>query len=208
MTTQLVNQAVTKGDISAEDLTLLTDISEIEAEETYVPLPSEEALLAVDGDAPGIRPLPSGGPKPVYLRRVTDGQIKKVPRTMLASKLRQRLPDGRKAWLNPKAPWKQQPRKGQNLPCFFSRKHPDFDLYQSLGMPICERDSGLPNRQAQVVHAKNRHELGWPMLQAYEQQGRDEGKEALLLAALKRIEGRPAPRPRRKYAKKAIPVAT
>ena len=198
MTTQLVNQAVTKGEISDEDLELLADISDIEAEETELP-------PGTDGDVVGITHLPSRGPKPVYLRRVTDGQIKKVPRTMLAGKLRQRLPDGRKAWLNPKAPWKALPRKGQDLPCFFSRKHPDFDLYQSLGMPICERDSGLPNRQAQVVHAKNRHELGWPMLQAYEQQGREDSKEALLLSALKRIEG-PAPA-KRKYARKASPGA-
>ena len=197
MTTQLVNQAVTKGEISDEDLTLLTDISDIVAEETEVP---PEA----DPPGSGITRLPSGGPKPVELRRVTDGQVKKIPRTMLASKLRQRLPDGRKAWINPKAPWKGSPRRGENLPCFFAKNHPDFGAYQAMGLPVCERESGLPNRQAQVVHAKNKHELGWQMLQASELREREDKKDDLLLAALNRLSGAP-PAPsatRRKYVRR------
>jgi hypothetical protein len=181
-TEELVQQAVTRGDVGPEELQLLNEMAEIEAAdsgiETEAPPPTDESrstflpMRRADGKSPFLK-----------LRRSSTGDIRIVPRNMLASKLKQRLADGRRAWVDPTLPW-QAPSHKREYPCYLGdspgNNHPEHEKYLALGYAPCGRATGMPTSQARTRHMGHKHKDAWADIQKLHDFERQETRDSAI----------------------------
>ena len=179
---EVVQQAVAKGGVAAGDLALLNEMVRLE----------EKAKVQELDNGISIESLPTtrsdGKPITMELRRVSDGSIHPVPTSMVMQKLKQRLENGRQAWIAPDAPY-TPPRHKRMFPCPLMPEHPDHEKYQELGYAPCERIEGFSTQQAVSDHVRLKHKYFWvdmQKLQDKEQQNtRDEAIVRGMAAAMK-----------------------
>jgi hypothetical protein len=184
MTTQeMVQDAITRGDVAPDDLQLLIEMSELAAPEPDAP----DHITEGDEDIPRAARLPTQGAGYVSLRRAQDGKIKVFPRTLLASKLRQRRPDRTKAWLDPRLPW-TPPATENFLPCLLHPTHSDSFKYRQMGLDPCSK-ANFKNNQAVLVHVSGKHKVAWGAIKEAGERERVDRRDDLLLAALNKLTG-------------------
>lgn len=183
--------------LDAEDVTLLQQLLELEG--TTGPQPEDRVVHKGDAALPAPMVMTKDEKKDyVTLRRVSDGKLVPLHKNWLPSYLKQRLPDGRKAWIPPSAPYTPLIAPGEEK-CPFHPEHPDYiTKYKAMGIPPCGANSGqppkanFPSKEMAIVHAENKHERWWNRAleadkRAREQEEREERRAAntALVAALK-----------------------
>ena len=173
---QIVEQTIQKGIISDDDMALLEDMSEIQADERK----AEVEDMVESGQ---MARLPTGGPGYVRLRRVSDGKVKDFPRTLLAGKLRQRFANGQKAWVNPRLPWVPMVNV-ELLPCLLHPAHADSAKYRSMGLFPCSKNNFV-NQQAVLIHMQNKHAVAWGAIRESRDREREEGKDERYLETMR-----------------------
>lgn len=150
-----------------------------------VPGPEPEDKVVHRGDALVPAPIVRTETKDaghVWLRRNMDGKLVLVNRNSLAARIKQKLPDGRLAWLLPEAAHRG-PFIGTEK-CLLHPEHPLYrERYEPMGLNPCGSTAGQPpkgnfaNREAVIVHMKGKHRPQWEMIEAAEERARQDARD-------------------------------
>ena len=189
---ELVQKAAASGQIAEGDLALLNELARLE---------EKEKGQALD-EGVSIEILPTtrrdGKPITMLLRRVSDGSIRPVPTSMVMQKLKQRLLDGRQAWIAPDAPYTPPPYR-RRFPCPLMPEHPDHEKYQELGYAPCERIEGLSTQQAVSDHVRLKHKYFWGDMQKLQDNERQDTRDSAIVRGIAGVVKSSQPRqPHRK----------
>ena len=119
----------------------------------------------------------------VYLRRNSDGKLVPVSKNQLLERMKQKLEDGRPPWLLPNV---QHPGPFLGTEkCLLHPDHPDYIAkYKAMGFVPCGKKSAQPpkahmaNREAVLIHMKNKHKMAWQAIQGAEARAREDRRDA------------------------------
>lgn len=201
-TKPLIQKAEQGIGLDAEDVTLLQQLLELEG--TTGPQVEDRVVHKGDAELPVPIVMMKDEKKDyITLRRVSDGKLVPLHKNWLPSYLKQRLGDGRKAWIPPSAPYTPLIAPGTEK-CPFHPKHPDYIAkYKAMGILPCGAKAQQPpkanftSKEMAIVHAEKKHARDWARAleaekRVREQEEREERRaaNAALIAALK---GQPAP---------------
>ena len=173
MVTKEVMDKVQQGNIDKDDLRLLEVINDL------VDVPEQESPDKVvhpgDDLVPPIIRTPTTSAGYVNLRRNSDGKLVPVNRNQLLQRLKQKLEDGRPAWLPPSQPWKGHVIKSQGK-CLLHPDDPDRGEWDELGLPVCMK-SNMP-KQSIRRHMALKHKMAWAAIQQYRTEKREDARDA------------------------------
>lgn len=176
MTTKPLLDKVSAGiDLDKDDLALLNTLTQMqEAPEME---PDDKVIHKGDEDnpAPMVRTETKSAGY-VYLRRNSDGKLVSINKNQLALRLKQKLDDGRPAWLPPNAPWKGRARV-PDKPCLLSAEHPDRERMDALNLEVCPKKGRLMGAAALRRHMIKKHKDAWEAIQRDEDQRRQDARD-------------------------------
>lgn len=182
VTTPLVDKVNQGGTLDTDDLALLKALTEMNA----APEPQPEDTVIRAGDAakdiaPMVRTKATSAGY-VFLRRNSDGKLVSINKNQLLERLKQKLDDGRPAWLSPTVPH-PGPFIGTEK-CLLHPEHPDYlATYKAMGLMSCGAKSAQPpkanmaNKEAVFLHMEKKHKASWQMIQRMEQRIREDRRD-------------------------------
>lgn len=160
MTTQnlqaLAEEAMS-GKLPKSDIALLESLLPAAAE------PEPDDKVVQSGDSPMVRTVTSSAGY-VTLRRNSDGKLVSINKNQLAERWKQKLDDGRQAWLAPDTPWHGKPKEGM-LRCLLHAEHPDRHTLDHLMLDDCTKRGKMPHKAALRRHMKAKHREAWETIQ-------------------------------------------
>lgn len=185
--------------VSPGDLDLLVKLAE--QNEAPEPDPGDKVVHTGDDNVPAIARTKTTSAGYVNLRRNSDGKIVPVNRNQLADRMREKLQDGKQAWLVPNEPWAGK-RLGGNTLCLLHDDHSGRDHMDELMLGTCQKRNIL-NGAALRRHMRRKHSDDWDLIQRDQEEqrqaARDESQRAVGVG-IERVLGRmtgPKRKPRR-----------
>jgi len=178
MTTDAMKKIGDSGVVTSDDMRLLEMLSELQD----APEPETEKIVhhgTAEIPAPIVRTDTTSAGF-VWLRRNSDGSLKEINRNQLADRLKQKLADGRPAWISPKAPtpWTGRVKAGTRL-CLLNPEHPDYAHMEHLGLIPCPRRGPLANESALRRHMVKKHRDAWDAIQRDKEIRREEMRDSV-----------------------------
>ena len=176
MTSQTLDAIKRTGQMEADDLRLLQTIAELD--QIAAPEPEAEKVIS-RGEAPMVMtPTKSAGY--ITLRRNSDGKLVSINRNQLNERLKQRLDDGRPAWLSPKDTWiPKGVTKSLMLKCLLHYAHPDRARMDALGLPVCSTNKqNIPDQATLTRHMAKKHKDSWAAIQQDITRQREDKRDA------------------------------
>lgn len=202
-TKELIDKTTAGADLGQDDLELLKALAELE--EAPEPEPDDKIISKGDdkNPSPMVRTKTTSAGY-VYLRRNTDGQLRHVSKNNLAMYLKQKLVDGRPAWLPPSIPWAGRAKTPDKW-CVLSAKHPDRVRMDDLNLPLCTKQGKLMGPAALRRHMIKKHKDDWDSIQRDEEMRRQDVRDAREIKTAEALTAALESRPRR--AKNPKPLA-
>ena len=169
-TTQIKNKIAATGEAAAEDLALLKALTEL----ADVPEAEPDDKVVHKGDdrnpAPIVRTKTRSAGM-TQLRRNYDGKLVDINKNQLLERLKQKLEDGRPAWLPPKAEWKGRARVPDKL-CLLNAEHSNRARMDELNLEVCTKRGKLMGAKGVRYHMLRKHKDSWDTIQRDEQEQR------------------------------------
>lgn len=178
MVTQTGNRFAQVGNIDKEELDILQTIAGLSDAPQLEP--SDKVVHTGDDRVPAIARTKSTSAGYVQLRRNSDGKLVLISKSQLVERLKQRLPNGKPAWLPPQQAWAGHVTISTSK-CMLHADDPDRATWDELGLPVCVK-SNMP-KQAVRRHMIRKHKMAWDAIQDYlaeqKQDARDKHQETL-----------------------------
>ena len=197
MTTQtrpILDKVAAGGSIDSDELRLLQTLTEMQNAPEIEP---DDRIIDKGGDKAGpmVR-TKSTSAGYIHLRRNSDGKLVLVSRNQLVERLKQKLADGRPAWLSPTAQWTGRVRVPSFL-CPLNEKHPDRPRMDLLNLEMCEKRGKLMSASALRRHLMKKHKDSFEAIEReivrQREDNRDKRDALTSEALLAVLAGRTAP---------------
>ena len=169
-TQQIIDKASAGVDLEQGDLDVLKTMIEL-SEGAPEPEPEDKVI-----DPGKVLPAPMVRTKSisagyVWLRRNSDGNLRQVNKNLLSTYLKQKLEDGRPAWLAPKVAWHGKKRVGTER-CWLHAEHKMRPIADVLGLPLCRKANLLGSSVR--LHMRKKHKDAFEAFQRYEDEQKEE----------------------------------
>jgi len=192
----MVTTKLEQGEATADDLEVLKNLIEMQDTTDEVE-PSDRVVSAGDDTNPAMMRTRTVSAGYVTLRRQTDGKLVDINRNQLLMRLRERLPNGQRAWLRASEVWNGRRREGSTL-CRLHPEHDDRAHMDSLGLGICgdgiqAPKANLLNRTAVDRHMRAKHKDAFEAIKEDEarrrEDARDEAQAAIAVGVRESLRG-------------------
>ena len=160
----LISKITQTDSFGSEDLDLLQTLVGLQnAEEAPEPEPDDKVIASGNESEGSMIRTPTKSAGYTTLRRNMDGKLLPMNNNQLATRLQERLQDGRKAFLAPDAPW-TGPAPGK-LVCHFNPLHPQSKRLSDMGLMVECKKANIKNAAQLRIHERKKHKTDYASME-------------------------------------------
>ena len=170
----LLDKVEQVGKLDETDLSLLSQL--VDLQEAPEPEPDDRVVHSGDEEleAPIVRTKTTSAGY-TMLRRNSDGMLKEINNNQLAMRLKEKLPDGKPAFVPPSAPW-SGPEPGK-LICRFNPLHPKSKELEAIGLRVTCVKANLRNTAEVRTHERKKHKTDYASYEEHLSQMRESRRD-------------------------------